>query len=275
MPAQAADIFERVLLDPERLAGLGRANAARYAAATPFPHIVLDDVFDPAVLDGVLEEFPGARDIEWIDFKSQHDLKLASRDEKQLGVVTRCFIHALNSSVFVSFLEALTGIEGLIPDPHLEGGGLHQILPGGYLKIHADFNRYDRLRLDRRLNVLLYLNKDWSEEWGGHLELWSTDMKACVHKVAPAFNRMVVFSTTDTAFHGHPEPLRCPAERSRRSIALYYYTNGRPETETAPAHSTLYQLRPAERVPFKWRLKHALGRWLPPVIQDAWQRVAR
>jgi len=273
--AEDVQLLSRVLPDAEKLLALGRANAALYAQATPFAHVRLDGVFEPAVLDRILDEFPGARAIEWIDFKSENDKKLASRDEKQLGPLTRSFIHALNSAPFISFLEALTGIEGLIPDPHLEGGGLHQILPGGFLKIHADFNRYERLKLDRRLNVLIYLNKDWEDAWGGHLELWSKDMKTCVEKIAPVFNRMVVFSTTDTAFHGHPEPLKCPEGRSRKSIAMYYYTNGRPGSETAPAHSTLYMLRPGERVPLRWRLNRFAARWVPPILNDTLQWLKR
>ena len=149
-----------------------------------------------------------------------------------------------NSSTFVDFLERLTGITGIIPDPHFRGGGLHQILPGGFLKVHADFNKQQRLNLDRRLNVLLYLNKDWPESYGGHFELWNHEMTQCEKRALPLFNRLVVFSTTDFSYHGHPDPLTCPAGRSRKSLALYYYTNGRPPEEAEPEfHSTLFQQR--------------------------------
>jgi Rps23 Pro-64 3,4-dihydroxylase Tpa1-like proline 4-hydroxylase len=93
--------------------------------------------------------------------------------------------------------------------------------------VHADFNRHEKLNLDRRLNLLLYLNRDWKEEYGGHLQLWTRDMGRCVVKVLPVFNRCVVFSTTDFSYHGHPDPLTCPPGRTRKSIAMYYYTNGR------------------------------------------------
>src|SRR6185436_17882303 len=148
--------------------------------------------------------------------------KLASKLESQLGERTRRFIWGLNSQVFLTYLETLTGIEGLIPDPHLFGGGLHQIVPGGFLKVHADFNRHEKLKLDRRLNVLIYLNRDWKEEYGGHLELWNRDMSRPERRVLPLFNRCVVFSTTDFSYHGHPDPLRCPEGRTRKSIAMYY-----------------------------------------------------
>ena len=116
----------------------------------------------------------------------------------------------MSSPPVLRFLEALTGIEGLIPDPYFGGAGPHQILPGGFLKVHADFNWHPLLKLDRRLNLLVYLNKDWREEYGGQLELWDRDMARCERQILPVFNRTVVFSTTDFSFHGHPRPLACP-----------------------------------------------------------------
>ena len=149
---------------------------------------------------------------------------------------------------FLKFLESLTGIEGLISDPYYVGGGIHETKKGGFLKVHTDFNYHKKLKLDRRVNLLLYLNSDWKEEYGGHLELWDKDMLSCKRKVLPVINRMAIFSTTDFSYHGHPEPLSCPDNRSRRSLALYYYTNGRPASELEFDKSTVtnYQERPGE-----------------------------
>jgi Rps23 Pro-64 3,4-dihydroxylase Tpa1-like proline 4-hydroxylase len=141
------------------------------------------------------------------------------------------------------FLEDITGIAHLIPDPYLEGGGFHSIGAGGFLKIHADFNWHAKLNLHRRLNVLLYLNSKWSEDWGGDLELWDQDMTRCVKKITPVINRLVIFSTTDSSFHGHPDPLMCPSDVIRKSIALYYYTAGRPEEEVVRPRSTQTKYR--------------------------------
>jgi len=168
--------------------------------------------------------------------------------------------------VFVEFLERLTGITQLVSDPHFEGGGLHQIRPGGFLKVHADFNKSRKLNLDRRLNGLLYLNKDWEESYGGHLQLWNKDMTACEGKILPVFNRFVVFATTDDANHGHPDPLTCPPDRARRSMALYYYSNGRPADEVADDHSTLFKQRPGEA--WKSNLRQVAKRWTPPALAD-------
>jgi hypothetical protein len=115
------------------------------------------------------------------------------------------------------------------------------------LKIHSDFNEHPRLKLDRRLNLLLYLNREWQEEWGGHLELWDRDMTECRRKILPIFGRCVVFATTDFANHGHPDPLNCPEGETRKSLALYYYSNGRPREETLGHYSTLFRRRPGEK----------------------------
>ena len=132
----------------------------------------------------------------------------------------------------MNFLQELTGIEEtLIPDPYFEGGGYHEIKPEGFLKMHVDFHLHQRLKLNRRLNLLIYLNEDWEESFGGHFELWEKDMSKAVSKILPIFNRMAMFNTTGDSWHGHPNPLTCPPDRSRKSLALYYYTNGRPKAD--------------------------------------------
>jgi Rps23 Pro-64 3,4-dihydroxylase Tpa1-like proline 4-hydroxylase len=214
----------------------------QYANAQPFPHIVIDGLFDDADLDAVLDDFPPPDAMRWVRFDNPLEKKLGFSHEQ--SVVTervRRFLDATNGFEMLLFLEQLSGIDGLIPDPYFGGGGLHQIEPGGFLKIHADFNVHPKLHLDRRLNMLTYLNKGWREEWGGHLELWDADMNACRVKIAPLFNRTVVFSTTDTSFHGHPHPLASPAGVTRKSVSLYYYTAGRPEAERSEPHNTIFK----------------------------------
>ena len=213
----------------------------RYAAAEPFPHIVLDGLFDDEALDAVLREFPGPDGMKWRQFDSPLEKKLGYYHEtSNISKTVREFLNDMNSFEMLLWLEALTGIEGLIPDPYFGGGGLHQIEPGGFLKVHADFNVHPKLKLDRRLNMLIYLNKEWREEYGGQLELWDRDGKTCRKKILPTFNRTVVFSTTDTSFHGHPHPLKSPPGITRKSVSLYYYTAGRPADERSVAHDTLF-----------------------------------
>ena len=133
----------------------------------------------------------------------------------------------MNSFEMLLWLEALTGIEGLIPDPYFGGGGLHQIEPGGFLKIHADFNVHPKLKLDRRLNMLVYLNKDWRDEYGGHLELWDRDMTAAARRSCRCSTARSIFSTTDTSFHGHPHPLTVP-DGDVAQVGLALLLHGRP-----------------------------------------------
>ena len=149
-------------------------------------------------------------------------------------------MYSLNSGPFLAFLERLTGINGLIADPHLRGGGVHIIRRGGKLGIHADFNHHKRLKVFRRLNLLLYLNREWDEAWGGHLELWNRDKTRCCRRIAPVFNRTVIFDTSNFSYHGHPEPLECPQDESRKSLALYYYTVDCPHEIDREPHGTLF-----------------------------------
>jgi len=230
----------RLRVDPSTL-------REQYANAQPFPHIVIDGLFDDADLDAVLDDFPTAETMRWVRFDNPLEKKLGfSHEQSVVSDTIRRFLDAMNGFEMLLFLEQLSGIEGLIPDPYFGGGGLHQIEPGGFLKIHADFNVHPKLHLDRRLNMLTYLNKGWRDEWGGHLELWDSEMQNCRVKIAPLFNRTVVFSTTDTSFHGHPHPLASPGGVTRKSVSLYYYTAGRPESERSEPHNTIF------RKPKRW-----------------------
>jgi 2OG-Fe(II) oxygenase superfamily len=267
------------VLDPERLERLAKEDCRSYADAQPFPHIVLDDFLPAEVLRRVVSEFPKPGQINWIDYETAEEKKLASKEETQMRPWTRLLLYQLNSSVFLNFLEQLTGIEGLIPDPYFWGGGLHQIERGGFLKIHADFNTHPRFKLDRRLNLLLYLNEEWKEEYGGDFQLWDREMTRCVRSVLPIFNRCVIFSTTSTSYHGHPDPVTCPEGMTRKSLALYYYTNGRPDESCAvETHGTLFRLRPGERLVLERKVRAFIRRLTPPIvfdIRDSLRRLSR
>lgn len=209
----------------------------------PFRHVVLDNFLDADLADVLEKHFPSATP-DWYKYDNVFERKSATDRIEQMPVAHMWAALWFNSQLFVDFLEKTFEMPGIIPDPHLRGGGLHQIYPGGKLDIHADFNKHLHLNLDRRLNALLYLNSNWQIDWGGHLELWDDEMGACQKRIAPILNRLVVFETTDFSFHGHPDPLRCPDGVTRKSMAWYYYTNGRPEHEISKPHSTLFKRRP-------------------------------
>ena len=218
-----------------------------YKSASPFPNIVFENFFKTEMLDAVLSEFPDLSIGKTSKFDSSTEKKLAGKGKKQFGTNTSHFMKYLNSNEFLNFLQTLTDVdEKLIPDNKYSGGGLHEIKRGGFLKMHIDFNKHSKTKLDRRINVLIYLNKDWKEEYGGNLELWDRSMETCVHKILPVYNTMVIFSTTDYSYHGHPDPLNCPNDMSRKSLALYYYSDGRPSSELnleAERHGTIFKTR--------------------------------
>ncbi|MBV8742952.1 MAG: 2OG-Fe(II) oxygenase, partial [Sinobacteraceae bacterium] len=243
---RAQDLTLESFLPLSRMQAEADAARQRYSSAKPFPHVVFDNFFDPALLDQVLTEFPLPGAIKWQKFDNEQEIKLASAAEASFGPMTRLFLYHLNSVTFLNFLSGVTGIDNLIPDPHFEGGGLHQIVRGGKLGVHADFNRHRAFGLDRRLNLLVYLNKNWQESYGGHLELWDTAMTRCEAKVLPVFNRVMLFGTTDFTYHGHPNALQCPEGMTRKSLALYYFSNGRPAEEISGEHSTLFRARDAK-----------------------------
>jgi Rps23 Pro-64 3,4-dihydroxylase Tpa1-like proline 4-hydroxylase len=255
----------------KELLELGRAKHQSYIQADPFPSGYYDNLFNPQLLDEILAELPDMQKNPENVYNDQNQVKLAANDEYQFGPQTKAFLHYLNSGPFLNFLSALTGIEDLIPDPYFLGGGYHQILAGGFLKVHADFNKHRTNGLDRRINALVYLNKDWKEEYGGHFQLWDREMKDCKAKILPVYNRLAIFSTSDYSFHGHPDPLTCPPDRSRKSLAVYYYSNGRPETDKNPgaeAVDTLFKYRPEgdEEAKQKTRLSNFIQLVTPPVL---------
>lgn len=213
-----------------------------YRTETPFPHIVIDDFLEPASARTAMESFPGVRDEGWIHYVHFNEKKHGLNKMDLLPEYIQTVIAELNSDRFVQWLQRLTGIEGLKADEMLEGGGLHQSLKGGFLNIHADFTVHPHKRnWQRRVNVLVYLNEDWKDEYGGFLELWSRDMKKMERSVSPVFNRCVIFNTDKDSFHGLPDPIKCPEDMTRKSIALYYFT----EEKSIPfAKSTDYQARP-------------------------------
>ncbi len=254
--------------DVDRLNALAEARKGEYASNAPFPHILLDDFVRSDILDNAIGEITRIPASEWVVYDDDRfHRKSACNAMLAMGPTTRALIHFLNGQEVTTFLEKLTGIVGLIPDPYLAGGGVHEMRDGGFLNIHADFNVHRHLRLDRRVNLLLYLNRNWKEEYGGNLELWDTDMTACVRRYPPIFNRCVIFNTTDRSFHGNPQPVRTPDGRVRRSIAMYYYSNGRPKSEVSDEHMSLYQYRPGEGSAID-RGRRVLKRFVPPILAE-------
>jgi hypothetical protein len=252
--------FDRELIDYDHLEQLLRDGAAeQYQHNSPYPHIAIENFLTETGAQrayGEIVATPVPR--EKINYSTY--LKYRQSDRSKIGPEVGSIIDALNSDAFLSFVERLTGIPELLADPTLEGGGIHRIGTGGFLKIHTDFNFHRESGLFRRLNILVYLNPDWDESWGGALELWNSDMSRREAAYPPIWNRAVIFSTTDESYHGHPDPLSTPDGVFRNSIALYYYTKEPPAAgyHFDRSEMTNYQPRPGEQFSGRGRLTYAL-----------------
>ncbi|MBD0285836.1 MAG: 2OG-Fe(II) oxygenase [Flavisolibacter sp.] len=216
-----------------------------YQSAQPYPHIQIDNFLEEEAAIRAMNEFPGVTDEGWIHYVHVNEKKHGLNKMDRLPPFIRQVIEQLNTPEFCEFLSELTGIPNLLPDEMLEGGGLHQSGRGGFLNIHADFTVHPHKRhWRRRVNLLVYLNQDWKPEYRGELELWEKDMSRCVQSILPVFNRAVIFNTDEDSYHGLPDPIQCPEDMTRKSIALYYFTE---ERNVLPKkRSTNYRARPKD-----------------------------
>ena len=254
--------------------GVGDAGAEfhqQYVTAKPFPHIILDNFLDEELAQICMLEFPESPASNTQYARNQENKKLEFKPET-LSPALRSLFYSFNSAPFIGFLENLTGIKGLIPDPYFIGAGLHEVANGGHLNIHADFNHHAPLDLERRINVLIYLNRDWKEEYGGCFEIWDNAMTQRSLRVVPLFNRCVIFNTSSTSFHGNPEPVNHPMGTSRRAIALYYYTSTWDKSRRE--HTTQFKVRPnsIDRFDFSVRMREMMSQVTPPIAMRAFER---
>lgn len=220
-----------------RLRSTAEQYRAAYEKAEPYPHLMVDGLYDPMVLDRVFAEFPKRRGRDWLVWDTEHELKTTSRGISELPTFTQLFFLIHQMPDFIRILEQITGIPNLLPDPTFHGAGLQEVFRDGWLDIHSDYTRHPILPLRRRINLLVYLNRGWDAAWGGDIELWDYDTRQCDARYAPLFNRTLIFPTTARTLHGQPSRLNCPADVSRRFISLYYWSALSPEEESAePIH---------------------------------------
>lgn len=226
---------------PEFLTPLALQYAETFQSAKPYQHVVIDNFLPVEVADLIAAEYPKPYDIQWtysgpglcrpIEDKPYLN-KLSVSNEDKFPPFIRHVMHEFNSMSFIFFLEAIAGVKGIIPDHTYSGCGLHSTGRGGRLLIHIDQSRHPNKRLDQMLNMIYFCTKDWREEYHGHLELWNANASVCERRIAPEFNRLVVFNTGTNTFHGHPVPLECPEDVRRNSLSVYYYLLDRPRDAT-------------------------------------------
>lgn len=262
----------RLLPNLDQLMELAGERATAYQAGDPFPHGVFDGVFDPDLLRQVAAELPSHAEDGWTTWDTVDEWKHVFDQPEHFGPAARRLAEELNSSEFVRFLERLTGIDALVPDPHLTAAGYFDVERGGFLNVHIDFARNPKLGLARRVNVLVYLNENWDPSWGGSLELWRTLDDGPVVEIVPELNRMAIF-TTPNAPHGHPKPITCPPGRSRQCFSAYYFTSPDREDSPSETHGVLWSTAKATTTAGRVA---SLGKHLaPPILVDALKAARR
>ncbi|TAM87393.1 2OG-Fe(II) oxygenase [bacterium] len=257
-------------VDFERLEREREQIRAAFSAGDPIRHAVIEHLLHADAAQRAVDAFPSPEQMA-IAFEGLAEVKNAEERIERLDPVFQAIFADLRSPRFIRWLEAITGIPDLRADPELHGGGLHQGPDGSFLDIHADFNLHPRLGIYRRLNVLIYLNPEWHERWGGCLELWAQDMSQRRAFIVPILNRCVIMETHDRAYHGYKQ-LRLPAGVTRKSMASYYYSPQRSESQTEEEHNTLFQLRPEERAgaharQFLRRIEALAPRAVRPIVR--------
>jgi 2-oxoglutarate-Fe(II)-dependent oxygenase superfamily protein len=214
-------------------------------------------------------QFPQSSTEAWTQYKHANENKLGMAKRQLFPPALGAVTDELNSPEFVEWISELTGIRDLMADPMLEGGGLHQSGRGGYLNVHTDFSMHHfHTNWRRRVNLILYLNPEWQDEWGGALELWEKTaegkMARCSAKYSPLLNHALIFTTDERSLHGFPDPLTCPEGETRKSLALYYYTL--EDAKKVSSHSTDYFARPQDG----WKKSAMI--WLDKKAVDLYSR---
>lgn len=258
--------FDQGLLD-SRLSVL----LPRYRSSDPWPHVVIDGLLPSDLLDVVRDEC--GRLPEESEHRSNTIRQVKQERSCNLGPSTQLVLSELQGPVFRKFLSELTGIDGLLPDPSNWMAGVHTTPRGGFTLVHRDFRRHHVTGLYHRVNVLLYLNRGWQENFGGALELWPPSMSEARQCIQPNFNTMVIFETHDQTLHGLPEVVNCPEGQSRLSLATYFYTEDPPQRPVKVRHA-VFGRRPQD----PWIIgitppKEWLREYTPPIVKTTIRRL--
>jgi hypothetical protein len=244
-----------------------------YRAAAPFPHIVIDDLFSPAILDPVLDEMGGMSEERWRTVETQAVERIRRmRSGVELGSAGAQLVGLVHSASFLYLLSEITGIWQLLPDPYLQGAGYAAMRRGDFFNVHSDRNIAYDTGLTRRLAMIVFLNKGWDPKYHGQLELWNDAGTQCDVSVDPLYNRTIIFEVADPNYHGVPTPIDCPEGRSRQSFIVYYHTVGVDGKSAITPHTSVfapgfYQASPS-------RLRVLAREMTPPVLVKAARKLA-
>ena len=260
-PSALLALLEKDIRLPEGLEGL----SARYQTAQPLPHLVLDGLFPATVLDDIVEDMSEIQGESWLNLDTEgFERKIALRSAIDLTTTGQQLTALLHSATFLYLLTTLTGVRELLPDPYLQGGGYHRMPPGSFFHVHVDRNVAYDTGLRRRLALIIFLNKAWKQEYGGHLELWSADGLHREVSIEPIFNRTVIFEVASANYHGVPAPIASPAGSSRNSFLVYYHTVGADGSEDIAPHSSIFAPKREGRLGIA--VRRIARDCLPPIV---------
>lgn len=224
--------------------------ALDYSHGEPIPWLVFDDFLPDSLLATIQDEIDMIPLHLWSNFTRAGSMMKECNNLKFAPAIRDLALN-LNSHEFVQWLEAMTGIDRIVPDPHLIGAGLMRCYAGDRLQLHTDFNWNEQLHLDRCLSMILYLSRDWQESWGGSLEFWDFDRTQCLHRITPKPNRLLVWNYDERLVHGHPTPLGCPDSVSRDGLRMFYFKSNAVPTSTP--HRSLYWFDETTNTPYDRR----------------------
>lgn len=263
--ARASETFDHAVARMLPLARITQEREAlreRYLAAKPFPHLVLDGYFDEQVLDRLAADFPSRDKRDWLNYDTADEVKQTSRGMASLSPYVQAFLLQMNSEPWMEQMRLITGVADMVGDPLYLGGGLHESFRGGWLNAHVDWTQHGMLPMVRRANMIVYLNRNWDPAWGGALELYDPVTKKAEAKVEPFFNRAVIFPTREDTYHGFPEPITCPEDRTRKSVSLFYWS---PKQE-ALKEGMWIRFMPGTK---QTRAISLLRQFVPPIVYTA------
>jgi Rps23 Pro-64 3,4-dihydroxylase Tpa1-like proline 4-hydroxylase len=228
---------------------------SQFQGAKPVPWFKIDNFLREDFANACADAFPTYDQVQklGVTFTNINEKgKFQVTDTKMFPQPLKQLNDLLNGSDFIEMMQFVTGMPGLLPDEKLVGGGLHSTGARGHLDVHLDFNLLRDRGWHRRLNILVYMNKGWKEDWGGEFELWNEDVSKLREKFLPVFNRCVMFNTNNVSYHG-VNAVKCPEGQSRKSFAAYYYTKEAPADFNEPPsngqfHDTIFKARPDEKM---------------------------
>ena len=260
------------LFDSKKYQKLSLKYEKKYKKAKPFPNIKFENFLKKDIAENLNQLFPDYYKGKWFTYKNfnttkNSNLKKSIQDERNFPLFFRSIFREFNSRQFLLFLETLTGIENLIPDPYFLGGGIHSSKKGGFLNIHTDFNWHHKLQLHRRVNVLIYLSKNWKKEFGGYLELWNKNRNKKIVEFKPDFNSCVIFNTSAVSYHGHPNPVKGNDNTFRKVLNLYYYTSQRKKNEIYNPTFTNYGKLKKQKIDIK-KFRIESNPWCLSLLKD-------